>query len=954
MKKKEVIIGLVLAFLMCFSSVGAAVIADTTKGASVASSLGSVASTTGTSVGTSSSAVTSGNLLTSAQCNDYQDNDGDGEIDYGGGCDCDGDGELDSFIGKGDSAIIGSFCASETSDETISSYNTNYGASVENECPGEGVLYTSDDECDDEDDTSEGLTSEESVFSIELGDDVTENSIKTATNGDNIVVVYEINGNVYYKLYNFDSGLISEGEVASCTDGMQQNPAVAMNGEGEFVIAWDTDASEAAGTDETCDLVYGRYSVDTGTEIAVKVFDAEGTVLDIPDNEYGNEGEFVVNNHLFDVTEDPDKNWWGGLGYDGKPSVAMYEENIVVAWQAEDKSDGTYGVYSKIYQIDGSQVDKVSAYDRCSEETAESCNGAVGNEIALFSNMDAGKKNVDLVAGELEDIEVFVATWRNYENDEHKPIVRVFSLEDGTPLTNSRNGLDESDTLSKTVYPKVELSYGSDNYIVLAWHDNDKKSIDYSTFELGAEMQQTSTGGFVRPLTALADRESTLVSSGSLSADCHYLQDLEIPQTGSVASSTYKKGMVSVVSYEGSYEGTCVEDYLDADVGNAYVDLYFLDSFSDDGEITGEAMNLAGQFSSGGGVYLYPRLGSRAGDGFYVVYGRSDEISLMKYGFDGKQDALTIGGSESDDSGTPGFAGSRLGGFDFNLGGSSGCEYIGCDCDENGYLEEGYSYEDGGYGADIPSWCVEDPNSGSTLASSAICTDQAGTWYDEDSTECALGEEGDQPTATGYCADGIDNDGDGRMDFHGGCDVDADNVLDWTCEDKVNFSGCYSDCQAANGRFYLRDAGCLATGDTEYARCSDGYDNDNDGYVDSLGGCDSDSDGFVDYHCGCDEDGDGDLVFSEFGLSSSECSSGVTWGCKSAGFATEVSMQIDVYECSNYYYPDPECVNSGDDSERDSDYQVYGIGTVTAEEAGLQYAAEDEGSWWSNLLDFIF
>ena len=62
MKNKEVIIGLVLAFLMCFSSVGAAVIADTTKGASVASSLGSVASTTGTSVGTSSSAVTSGNL----------------------------------------------------------------------------------------------------------------------------------------------------------------------------------------------------------------------------------------------------------------------------------------------------------------------------------------------------------------------------------------------------------------------------------------------------------------------------------------------------------------------------------------------------------------------------------------------------------------------------------------------------------------------------------------------------------------------------------------------------------------------------------------------------------------------------------------------------------------------------------------------------------------------------
>ncbi len=119
-----------------------------------------------------SSAVTSGNLLTSAQCNDYQDNDGDGEIDYGGGCDCDGDGELDSFIGKGDSAIIGSFCASETSDETISSYNTNYGASVENECPGEGVLYTSDDECDDEDDTSEGSDDNSLVVGDETFDGV--------------------------------------------------------------------------------------------------------------------------------------------------------------------------------------------------------------------------------------------------------------------------------------------------------------------------------------------------------------------------------------------------------------------------------------------------------------------------------------------------------------------------------------------------------------------------------------------------------------------------------------------------------------------------------------------------------------------------------------------------------------------------------------------------------------
>lgn len=974
MKKKEIIIGLVLAFLMCFSSVGAV---TTIGGAEI----GSRTSDIGTSAATSTIAATSiaSVASSSAQCNDYQDNDNDGSIDYGGGCDCDGDGTLDSFIGKGDSAIIGSFCASATTDESISSYNTQYSASVENECPGIGDLYTSDDECDDENDDSEGLTSEESKFIIELGDDVTEDSIKTATNGDNIVVVYEINNNVYYKLYSSDDGLLAEGSAATCTDGLQQNPAVAMNADGQFTIAWETDADSAYASADGCGSVYLTITVDTttgigyvpnvrgGMDIAMKVFDEEGNYFYGLDNELY--GEFMVNNHNADSSKTEKNNWWAGLGYDGKASVAMFEDNIVVAWESEDKSDGNYGVYSKMYKINGNSLEKVSAYESCNKENAEYCNGATANEIALFSPMitSHSKSDVDLVAGELNGEEVFVATWRNINSEYsggisgtttnlYKPVVRVFSLEDGEPLTGSKNALDESDTLSKAVYPQVELTYGNDNYVVVAWHDNDKKSIDYSAFELGEGNFNPTTGTIDFTLSALGDRETTLISSSGLSGDCHYLQDFVIPKTGSAISSTYEKGMVAVSSYELS-SGSCAGTYADAEASNAYLDLFFINEFTDEGDISGEATNIYGSSSSGGVMEIYPRLSASAGDGFYVAYGKDEEISLSKYGFDGKQDALTIGGSASDDSGTPSIAGT-LGslGLDLSLSlGTSTCEFIGCDCDGDGYVEDDYYYTSG-YGAQIPSFCQVDPNSGSASAGVALCDDVVGTWYASDASTCALGVQSDVPTASGYCADGIDNDGDGRMDFFGGCDINADNELDWTCQGKPYLTGCYQDCKDSNGRFYLRDAGCLASGDSEYARCSDGIDNDNDGYADAYGGCDNDGDGLIEYHCGCDENVNGDLDFNEFGLSLSECSTGITWGCKSAGYENEVSLSIEITSCNNLYLADPECINEGDDSERDSGFQIYGLDlpTFSGETLPIAFAPGDEGSWWSNLLDFIF
>jgi hypothetical protein len=118
------------------------------------------------------------------------------------------------------------------------------------------------------------------------------------------------------------------------------------------------------------------------------------------------------------------------------------------------------------------------------------------------------------------------------------------------------------------------------------------------------------------------------------------------------------------------------------------------------------------------------------------------------------------------------------------------------------------------------------------------------------------------------CSDGVDNDGDGDIDFP--ADLDCDDASDWSegaavleCEDGVDNDG--------DGAIDLEDFGCHGRGDYSERSaptvigCDDGVDNDGDGTIDYLGdaGCGSPVQMDEDPKCndGIDNDGDGLIDF---------------------------------------------------------------------------------------------
>ena len=82
---------------------------------------------------------------------------------------------------------------------------------------------------------------------------------------------------------------------------------------------------------------------------------------------------------------------------------------------------------------------------------------------------------------------------------------------------------------------------------------------------------------------------------------------------------------------------------------------------------------------------------------------------------------------------------------------------------------------------------------------------------------------------TFQCSDGVDNDGDGKIDFPAdpGCTSAGDNSEGTQCSDGVDNDG--------DGKVdYPTDPGCSGPNDNneQSPQCSDGIDNDGDGKID--------------------------------------------------------------------------------------------------------------------------
>jgi hypothetical protein len=142
------------------------------------------------------------------------------------------------------------------------------------------------------------------------------------------VVVWEGTGpgdtdGVFARRYQGDGTALDNQEfrVNTCTTDSQGEPSLAMDGSGDFVVAWAS---------------YDQEGVGSGKGVYARRYQSHGMPLDTP--------EFPVNTHTTS-------------GQHG-PSVAMdISGNFVITWESEDQDGDEDGVFARRYQSDGAPLE---------------------------------------------------------------------------------------------------------------------------------------------------------------------------------------------------------------------------------------------------------------------------------------------------------------------------------------------------------------------------------------------------------------------------------------------------------------------------------------------------------------------------------------------------------------------------------------------------------------------
>ena len=151
-------------------------------------------------------------------------------------------------------------------------------------------------------------------------------SVAMDADGD-FVVAWQSNGQdgssygIFARRYQADGTALdaSDVQVNTYTTDRQQNPSVAMNADGDFVVAWESNGQDGS--------VYGIFA---------RRYQADGTALDASDvqvNVYTTSVQFT-------------------------PSVAMDADgNFVVAWSSFGQDGSNFGISARRYQANGTALD---------------------------------------------------------------------------------------------------------------------------------------------------------------------------------------------------------------------------------------------------------------------------------------------------------------------------------------------------------------------------------------------------------------------------------------------------------------------------------------------------------------------------------------------------------------------------------------------------------------------
>jgi hypothetical protein len=187
------------------------------------------------------------------------------------------------------------------------------------------------------------------------------NSAVAMSKGGKFIIVWESvaqdgeGRGVFAQLYDLDGNVVkSEFQVNVTTASEQREPAVAIDPNGNFVVAWSSNNQDGNN--------YGVFA---------KVYDNNGNIL---------KDEFQVNNFT--------------TGAQRYPAVAMDQEgNFVVTWSSNAQDGDSYGVYAKKFDLNGNML----------------------IDEFLVNNFTTGNQRYSTIACEMHGN--FLITWSSAEQD---------------------------------------------------------------------------------------------------------------------------------------------------------------------------------------------------------------------------------------------------------------------------------------------------------------------------------------------------------------------------------------------------------------------------------------------------------------------------------------------------------------------------------------------------------
>ncbi|MDH3593418.1 MAG: VCBS repeat-containing protein [Rhodospirillales bacterium] len=326
-------------------------------------------------------------------------------------------------------------------------------------------------------------------------------AVATAPDGD-YVVVWQSQGQDgdLYGVFaqRFDAAgtaLGPEFPVNAATTKGQRNPAVAMDADGDFVVAWES------GQGTTYDIFARRFDA-AGTPLDANEFQVNTTTTNVqrvPAVAMDDAGNFVVA--------------WEGLGLDGSfnavfarrydaaggalggefqvnthttlsqemPAVAMdFDGDFVVAWQSGEQDGDFYGVFVRRYDAAGNPLDV--------------------SEVQV-NNFTTGSQQNPAVAMDFDGN--FVVAWRSdqQDGDNFGVFVKRFDAA-GTALDGADIQVNVTTTGSQT-NPAVAMDFDGD--FVVAWH-GDGLGDGFGIFARRFDAAGTALGGefLVNTVTAQA------------------------------------------------------------------------------------------------------------------------------------------------------------------------------------------------------------------------------------------------------------------------------------------------------------------------------------------------------------------------------------------------------------------------------------------------------------------